>query len=86
MEQVMTFTEWLDRKKLNLIAKKANLDISKFDIHQVADGYKVELEHGTKNMATNVTNDDPVKTLKIAVAHLQEDPHYYTKLKKVEGD
>jgi hypothetical protein len=82
----MTFTEWLDRKELNLIAKKANLDISKFDVDQIAMGYRVELEHGTKNKSTNVTNDDPVKTLKIAIAHLREDPHYYTKLKKVEGD
>ena len=44
----------------------------------------VELEHGTVNQETNVTNDDPVKTGKIALAHLTEFPDYYTRLAKLE--
>ena len=33
-------------------------------------GINVELEHGTVDPATNVTDDDPVMTAKIALAHL----------------
>lgn len=80
---MIIFNEWLSLKK---IAAQAKIDISKYDMDQLNMGYKVELEHGTKDPKTDVTHDDPVKTLKIAVAHLNEDPKYYTKLKKVESD
>jgi hypothetical protein len=44
----------------------------------------VELEHGTRDPETNVTGDDPVLTGKIALAHLNEFPDYYTRLGKLE--
>ena len=49
-------------------------------------GLNVELEHGTKFPNTNVTNDDPILTGKIALAHLMEFPDYYTRLKKLESE
>ena len=49
-------------------------------------GLNVELEHGTINAATNITNDDPVMTAKIAWAHLNEIPDYYTRLAKMEKE
>jgi len=48
-------------------------------------GVNVELEHGKHDPETNVTNDDPIVTGKIALAHLKEVRDYYTKLKMVEG-
>jgi len=36
--------------------------------------------------ATNVTNDDPLVTGKIALAHLNEFPDYYTRLEKMEAE
>lgn len=66
------------------IAEKAKIDISKFSMKELKLGYKSEMEHGKKNADTNVTNDDPVKTLKIAIAHLREKSDYYSKLKKME--
>ena len=33
-----------------------------------------------------MTNDDPKKTAKIAIAHIKEIPDYYTRLKKMEDD
>jgi hypothetical protein len=39
----------------------------------------VELEHGLRDLLTNVTDDDPVVTGKIARAHLTEFPDYYTR-------
>ena len=49
-------------------------------------GMDVELEHGLRDPATNVTNDDPLTTGKIALAHLTEFPDYYTKLAKMEKE
>jgi len=47
-------------------------------------GMEVELEHGWRDPRTNVTNDDPVVTGKIALAHLREMPDYYERLDVME--
>jgi len=57
-----------------------------FDVEQFRMGMDVELEHGTVDPQTNVTNDDPVLTGKIALAHLREFPDYYTRLYKMEKE
>jgi hypothetical protein len=46
----------------------------------------VELEHGTQDPATNVTNDDVTVTGKIALAHLNEFRDYYTRLSAMEAE
>ena len=46
----------------------------------------VELEHGTIDPATNVTNDDPIMTGKIALAHLNEFSDYYDRLEEMEEE
>jgi hypothetical protein len=46
----------------------------------------VELEHGLHDLVTNVTDDDPLVTGKIALAHLNEFPDYYTRLEKMEAE
>jgi hypothetical protein len=46
----------------------------------------VELEHGGRDPRTDVTHDDPVVTAKIALAHLNEFPDYYTRLDKMEEE
>jgi hypothetical protein len=56
-----------------------------FDLEQFRQGMDVELEHGLHDPVTNVTNDDPVLTGKIALAHLNEFPDYYTRLEQMEG-
>jgi len=40
-------------------------------------GLHVELEHGLAGPETNVTNDDPLITAKIVLAHLKENSMYY---------
>jgi hypothetical protein len=57
-----------------------------FDVEQFRMGMDVELEHGLKDSATNVTDDDPVFTAKIALAHLNEFPDYYTRLAVMERE
>ena len=57
---------------------------SPFDVEQFRRGMDVELEHGLHDLGTNVTDDDPVTTGKIARAHLNEFPDYYTRLEQME--
>ena len=56
------------------------------DLEQFRMGLAVELEHGTQDPATNVTNDDETITGKIALAHLREIPDYYTRLAAMESE
>ena len=46
----------------------------------------VELEHGLRDHLTNVTDDKPLMTAKIALAHLREFPDYYTRLERMEQE
>ncbi|MGZ5337532.1 MAG: DUF5661 family protein [Solirubrobacterales bacterium] len=57
-----------------------------FDVEQFRAGMDVELEHGSHDPATNVTDDDATVTGKIALAHLNEFPDYYTRLQKMEAE
>jgi len=68
------------------IGEKLGIDWSKWDTEQFRRGMDVELEHGTEDPNTNVTNDDPLMTGKIAFAHLNEFPDYYTRLDEMENE
>ena len=57
-----------------------------FTPDQYRMGLEVELEHGSHDPETNVTDDDEVLTGKIAWAHLKELPDYYTRLAIMEGE
>lgn len=57
-----------------------------FDVEQFRMGMNVELEHGLRDLPTNVTDSDPVVTGKIALAHLNEFPDYYTRLAQMEAE
>jgi DNA-directed RNA polymerase alpha subunit len=57
-----------------------------FDVEQFQMGMDVELEHGTHDPETNVTDDDVTLTAKIARAHLNEFPDYYTRLAAMEAE
>ena len=68
-------------------AQELGLDFSKepFDLEELRHGMDVELEHGRRDPATDVTDDDPVTTAKIALAHLREIPDYYERLAEMEA-
>ncbi len=68
------------------IGEKLGIDWRKFDVEQFRRGMDVELEHGTVDPHTNVTNDDPLTTGKIALAHLNEYADYYTRLDELEEE
>jgi hypothetical protein len=66
------------------IGEQLGIRWNRFDVEQFRAGFGVELEHGTVDQRTNVTNDDPLVTGKIALAHLTEFPDYYTRLARME--
>ena len=59
---------------------------SRFDVEQFRMGLEVELEHGRRDASTNVSDDDELTTGKIARAHLNEFPDYYTRLERMEAE
>jgi len=67
------------------IGESLGIDWTRFDVEQFRMGLDVELEHGSRELSTNVTNDDEITTGKIALAHLNEFPNYYTRLQKMES-
>lgn len=71
----MEFTEMQAQEA----ARSAGIDLEKerFDLKALTAGMNAELEHGTASPDTNITNDDPVMTAKLAAAHLRVSPLYY---------
>lgn len=68
------------------VGDKIGIKWDKWDVEQFRMGMDVELEHGKRDPHTNVTNDDPIITGKIALAHLNEFPDYYTRLEEMEEE
>jgi len=71
------------RTILSALAVDMNIDIEDF-----RQGLEVELEHGLMFEDANVTNNHPVLTGKIVLAHLKESLDYYKRLEvaEIEGD
>ena len=67
------------------LVNTTNMDISLDTFRQ---GLEVELEHGTIFEDANVTNNHPVLTGKIVLAHLKETMDYYKRVEvaEIEGD
>ncbi|MFC1780373.1 DUF5661 family protein [Patescibacteria group bacterium] len=66
------------------VGEELGVDWTKFDVDQFRRGMDVELEHGTVDSNTNVSDNDPLITGKIALAHLNEFPDYYDRLEEME--
>jgi Protein of unknown function (DUF5661) len=75
-------------EQVRAVAAEIGLDFGRvsFDVEQFRRGMEVELEHGSRDPLTNVTNDDPMATGKIAWAHLREFPDYYDRLSAMEAE
>ncbi|MDP7140746.1 MAG: hypothetical protein QF362_02380 [Candidatus Woesearchaeota archaeon] len=82
MEPKKSFTD----EEAKEVGEKIGIKWDKFDVDQFRMGMDVELEHGLVDPSTNVTDDDPVITGKIALAHLNEIPDYYDRLKRMEEE
>jgi len=80
----MESKKYFTTEEAKQIGEALGIDWKDFDVDQFRRGMDVELEHGTRDLETNVTNDDPIMTGKIALAHLREFPDYYDRLEKME--
>ena len=68
-----------DKEDAMYVAKVLGVSFDMYTLEEFLDGINIELEHGTINPKTNVTNNDLLTTAKIALAHLNEFPNYYNK-------
>ena len=82
----MTTKKHFTAEEAKRIGEGLIINWNKFDVEQYRMGLDVELEHGLVDPQTNVTNDDPIVTGKIALAHLNEFPDYYTRLEIMEKE
>ena len=82
----MTSKKHFTAEEAKKIGEQLGIDWTEFDVEQFRMGMDVELEHGLVDPATNVTDDDPLMTGKIALAHLNEFGDYYTRLDIMERE
>ena len=91
----LNIRDWtkLDKPKVqseeaSVILSKLNVGAMKIDIEDFRQGLEVELEHGIIFEDANVTNNHPILTGKIVLAHLKESLDYYKRLEvaEIEGD
>ncbi len=82
----MTAKTQFSTDEARLIGDTLGITWQQFDVEQFQVGLNVEMEHGSHDPETNVTNDDPLLTGKIAWAHLKEFSDYYTRLQAMEKE
>jgi hypothetical protein len=75
-------------KEAKAILAKVNVKKMKIDPEEFRRGLEVELEHGTQFDDANVTNNHPILTGLIVLAHMKESLDYYKLLEvaELEGD
>lgn len=82
----MSGSKHFSSEEAKRIGEALGIDWRKFDVDQFRMGMDIELEHGKQDPHTNVTDDDIMVTGKIALAHLNEFPDYYTRLHMMEEE
>lgn len=73
-------------RKARKVGEELQVDWNRIGLEEFRRGMEVELEHGRRDPATDVTGDDLILTGKIALAHLNEFPDYYARLARMEED
>ncbi|MCK5160353.1 MAG: hypothetical protein KAQ99_02145 [Candidatus Aureabacteria bacterium] len=81
-------TPEVSKEEAELLLSIINTAGINIDVEDFRQGLEVELEHGTQYDDANVTNNHPVLTGKIVLAHLKETLDYYKRLDvaEIEGD
>ena len=75
-------------QETEIILAEVNVEGMAIRLEAFRRGLEVELEHGTEFADANVTNNHPILTGKIVLAHLKEMLDYYERLEvaELEGD
>jgi hypothetical protein len=91
----LKISDWTELKEPKVSAEEAQIILSEVNVEgmdieldEFRSGLEVELEHGTEFNDANVTNNHPIITGKIVLAHLKESLYYYKLLEvaEIEGD
>ena len=91
----LKISDWTKKKEPKVSLKEANVIMAEVntkgmetDPKEFRDGLEVELEHGLQFRDANVTNNHPLLTGLIVIAHLKESLDYYRLLEvaELEGD
>jgi hypothetical protein len=91
----LKISDWTKKKTPKVSPREAKVVLSvvnkekmKIDLKEFLQGLEVELEHGITFKDANVTNNHPVLTGLIVLAHFKESLDYYKLLEvaELEGD
>jgi hypothetical protein len=91
----LAFRDWsalkefaVTKKEAAIILEIVNVKKMAIPIEEFRQGLDIELEHGTRYTDANVTNNHPILTGMIVLAHLKETMDYYERLEvaEIEGD
>ena len=87
--------DWTLLKKAEVLPEEAEAILAELEtgemnirIKDFQLGLEVELEHGIRFPEANITNNHPILTGKIVLAHFKESLYYYQRLEvaEIEGD
>jgi hypothetical protein len=73
-------------EEAKIILQEINIENMPIDINEFKDGLNVELEHGVHFSDANVTNNHPIITGMIVLAHMKESLVYYKLLDVAEAE
>jgi hypothetical protein len=91
----LNMRDWTTLKEAKVLPEEARVILAEVNIEGMnialedfCKGLEVELEHGLRFKDANVTNNHPILTGKIVLAHLKESLDYYKRLEvaELEGD
>jgi hypothetical protein len=82
----MSYYETFTPEEAQQIGDRLAIDWDQINLEEFTKGLSIEMEHGAHDPDTDITNDDPLLTAKIAWAHLKEIPDYYTRLEELLED
>lgn len=91
----LNIRDWTTLKKPEVLPEEARVILTELDtgkmkisIEDFRQGLEVELEHGIRYSEANVTNNHPILTGQIVLAHFKESLDYYKRLEvaEIEGD
>ena len=93
--KALNIRDWTTLSEPNVLLEEARVILSELDpqgmdidLEDFRVGLEVELEHGVRFKDANVTNNHPLLTSKIVIAHFKESMDYYKRLEvaELEGD
>lgn len=91
--QELGFRDWTALKTNAVLPEEARIlqqevgeEALQISTEAFQNGLEVELEHGLEYNGSNITNNHPILTAKIVLAHLKEMLDYYERLDVAEGE